>query len=34
LFTHGKYPMFSLANNLVKIAEGIIVSYIEDPDNY
>ena len=33
-FSDGKYEMFSLAHNLVKIAEGTTVSYVIDPDKY
>jgi hypothetical protein len=33
LFNDGKYPMFSLGHNLVKIDEGTTVSFVEKPDN-
>ena len=33
LFNDGKYPMFSLGHNLVKIDEGTTVSYVLEPDN-
>ena len=33
LFNDGKYPMFSLGHNLIKIAEGTTVSYVVDSDN-
>ena len=33
LFNDGKYPMFSLGHNLVKISEGTTVSYVIDKDN-
>ena len=34
IFNDGKYPMFSLGHNLVKIAEGTTVSYVQEPDKY
>ena len=34
LFNDGKYPMFSLGHNLVKIAEGTTVSFVQEPDKY
>jgi hypothetical protein len=33
LFNDGKYPMFSLGHNLVKIDEGTTVSYVLEPGN-
>jgi len=33
LFNDGKYPMFSLGYNLIKIDEGTTVSYVKGPDN-
>ena len=33
LFNDGKYPMFSLAHNLIKINEGNTISYVQDKDN-
>ena len=33
LFTDGKYPMFSLGHNLVKIAEGTTVSFVEGSES-
>ena len=33
LFNDGKYPMFSLGHNLIKIDEGTTVSYVKEPDN-
>ena len=33
LFNDGKYPMFSLGHNLIKIDEGTTVSYVEESDN-
>ena len=32
-FNDGKYPMFSLGHNLVKISEGTTVSYVVETDN-
>ena len=32
-FNDGKYPMFSLAHNLIKINEGTTISYVQDIDN-
>ena len=34
LFNDRREEMFSLAHNLVKIAEGTTVSYVEEPDKY
>ena len=33
IFNDGKYQMFSLAYNLVKISEGTTVSFVQEPDN-
>jgi hypothetical protein len=33
VFNDGKYPMFSLGHNLIKIAEGTTVSYAVDADD-
>ena len=33
LFNDGKYPTFSLGHNLIKIAEGTTISYVQDQDN-